>query len=179
MTTSPAVHGLIAEFAAEDALAAACRKVREAGYRRIDAFSPIPSEGLASALGETSRRVPRMALACGLAGAAIAYGLQYYSSVFHYPFLVGGKPFGAWPPFLLVTFAFGVLSTVVGAVVTMLVANRLPRFHHPLFDVQNFAAASRDRYFLAVEASDPAFEAAATRRLLESLRPLRVIEVPA
>jgi hypothetical protein len=179
MTTSPEIHALVAEFATEEALAHACRRARDAGYRRIDAFSPVPSEDLAKSLGLTSHAVLRSALACGLLGAALAFGLQWFSSVYHYPFAVGGKPLYSWPPFLPVTFAFGLLSTVLGAVLGMLVANRLPRYHHPVFDVQNFTAASRDRYFLAIEATDEAFDADGTRRFLERLQPTHIVQAPA
>ncbi|MCC8969487.1 quinol:electron acceptor oxidoreductase subunit ActD, partial [Bradyrhizobium brasilense] len=38
--------GLLGEFATPEALLAAARKARAAGYRKLDAFTPFPVEGL-------------------------------------------------------------------------------------------------------------------------------------
>ena len=53
-----------------------------------------------------------------------------------------------------------------------------PRPHHPLFNIDEFKLASRDRFFLAIEARDAAFELGATRQFLENLSPRNVWEVP-
>lgn len=175
---APAPHALVAEFEAEAGLVAALRAVRSAGYARVEAYGPVPSDRVDAALAPERAMIAPFALACGLTGAAVAYAVQYASSVWDYPFLVGGKPYDSWPPFLVITFAVGLLSTVVGAFTAMLAANRLPRLHHPIFDLDSFAGASRDRWFLAVAGDDPRFDAEALRRLLRPQGPLSVHEVP-
>lgn len=178
MAAPPPPYVMVAEFAAEDGLIAALRTLRDNGYRRLEAYGPVPSERLDEALGERGEAIPRVALACGLTGAALAYALQYFSSVLDYPFLVGGKPYHSWPPFLVVTFAVGLLSTVIGAFTAMLVANRLPRLHHPIFDVDAFAGASRDRWFLAVSGQGARFEGESLRLLLDRHGPVAIRELP-
>ena len=171
-------QGLAACFDSPKALATAARKARERGYRRLEAYAPFPVEAAEAALGIRDARVPAIALAGGVTGALVAYGLQWYSSVISYPFIAGGKPFHAWPPFLVVTFAVGILSAVLAAAISMLLLNGFPRPHHPAFDIEGFGRASADRFFLCISADDRRFDAADTRAFLEDLDPLSVTEVP-
>lgn len=173
----PPPFALVAEFAAEDGLVAALKALRGTGVERLEAYGPIPSERVDEALGAPSSTVPWTALICGLVGAAVAFGVQYASSVWDYPFLVGGKPYASWPPFLVITFAIGLLSAVLGCFAAMLVGNRLPRLHHPLFDLDAFTESSRDRWFVAVSGRDRRFDAEALRQTLAPLEPLSVREV--
>jgi hypothetical protein len=171
--------GLLAEFGDQDALVLATRKVREAGYTKLDAYTPYPVEGLAEALGFQRSRVPLVVLAGGILGAAGGYFLQYWLNVLDYPLNVGGRPLNSIPSWIIVTFEMTILSAALFAVLGMLALNGLPRPNHPVFNVPEFALASTNRFFLAVEASDPRFESRATREFLESLGTKGVWDVDA
>ena len=170
------IYGLLAEFGAPEDLLEAARRTRQAGYIRIDAFSPFPIEGLAEAVGFRSTRLPLVVLLGGIAGAATGYGLQYWAAVLSYPIDVGSRPLNSWPAFIPVTFELTILFAAGAAVIGMLLMNGLPTPYHPVFNVKNFALASRDRFFLCVKARDPRFDLAATRQYLESLHP-RTVEI--
>jgi hypothetical protein len=177
MARRPRIYGLLAEFEQPEQLLAAAHRAREAGYRRMDAYTPFPVEGLAEALGRHYTLVPLITLIGGLAGCAGGFGLQYWISKIAYPINVGGRPFNSWPAFIPVTFEMTVLGAALSAVLGMLALNGLPMPHHPLFNEPRFALASRDRFFLCVEARDRRFDLAETRRLLESLTTRAVMEV--
>jgi hypothetical protein len=176
--TRPRWYGLLAEFDSSSAVVAAASRLRQEGYRRMDAFSHIPIEGLAEALGFRCSRVPLIALCGGLAGGIGGYALQYWISAVNYPLNVGGRPQHSWPAFVPVTFELAILGAALAAVLGMLALNGLPRPYHPVFHVPRFALASRDRYFLCVESIDPVFDSARTRSLLEALSARAVYEVP-
>jgi hypothetical protein len=177
MARRPRIYGLLAEFEQPEQLLAAAHRAREAGYRRMDAYTPFPVEGLAEALGRHYTLVPLITLIGGLTGCAGGFGLQYWISKIAYPINVGGRPFNSWPAFIPVTFEMTVLGAALSAVLGMLALNGLPMPHHPLFNEPRFALASRDRFFLCVEARDRRFDLAETRRLLESLTTRAVMEV--
>jgi hypothetical protein len=173
----PAIYGLLAEFEDAERLLAAAGRAREAGYRRLDAYSPFPIHGLAEAIGFRRNLVAPLVLLGGLVGGASGFALQYWISVMAYPVNVGGRPLNSWPAFIPVTFEMTVLIAAVTAVLGMLALNGLPMPYHPLFNVPRFALASRDRFFLCIEAADPQFDAEATRRFLQGLHPLEVHDV--
>lgn len=172
-------HGVMAEFATDEALVAALRAARQAGWQRLDAFAPFPMAGAAELLGATGKHVAWIAIGAGLVGAVIAYGTQWWLSVHDYPINVGGRPLHAWPAFLPATTIVAILWAAAAALVGMLLLNRLPRLSHPVFAAPGFARASEDRFFLLILADDPRFGAEAATRFLASLDPLRVAEVPA
>lgn len=174
----PPIYGLLAMFDSADSLLSAARRAHKAGYRRLDAFSPFPVEGLADAIGFKSDRLPWIILGCAIVGGALAYFIQWYSAVIDYPFNSGGRPLHSWPSFLVITFELTVLGGALGGLFGMLALNGLPRLHHPLFNVEEFQLVTRDRFFLVIEARDPHYEPQRTRRFLESFEPLRVQEVP-
>lgn len=171
------LYGLMAEFQNPHDLVEAARRAREAGYRQMDAYSPYPVEGLAEALGLERTRVPLITLIGGLLGAAVGFALQYWISVIDYPINVGGRPLNSWPAFIIVTFELTVLFAALFAVLGMLALNGLPMPYHPVFNVPRFALATRDRFFLCIEASDPKFRPDETRYFLERLAPRVVSEV--
>jgi hypothetical protein len=174
----PRTHGLMAEFDDPRALVAAAGRARAEGYRSMDAYTPFPVEGLAEALGFRKNRLPLLVLAGGLVGAAGGYFLQYYGNVVDYPINIGGRPLHSWPSFIVPAFETTILCAALAAVLGMLGLNGLPKPYHPVFNVPRFALASRDRFFLVIEAADPAFDPIATRAFLESLSPLEVSDVP-
>lgn len=176
---SAGLYGLLAEFAGADALCAAARHARAHGYTRAEAYSPFVIEGLDEVLGIERDWVAPAALLGGLAGGAGAYFLQWYAAVVDYPIDVGGRPLHSWPAFIPATFELTILGAALAAVFVMLVQNGLPRLHHPLFAVEQFELASRNRFFLCLPAHDPVFAPGPARTLLGELQPLLLLEVPA
>jgi hypothetical protein len=171
------VYGLIAEFDNPNDLVAAAHKTYAAGYRKLDAFSPFPIEELAEAIGFHHNRLPLLVLIGGIVGGLGGYGLQFWASTIAYPLNVGGRPLHSWPSFIPPTFETTVLFAALTAVLGMLALNGLPMPHHPIFNAPRFALASRDTFFLFIEAEDPKFDAERTRAFLESLTPRQVSEV--
>jgi len=175
---APILWGYLAEYADARDLLHAVAKVRAQGYRELQAYSPIALPELTQPLGIGEHWVTIGALVIGILGAISFYWLQWYSSVRGYPFLVGGKPYGSWTPFLVISFEMAMLGAVLGAFVIMLVRNRMPRFYHPAFNVPDFARASRDRFFLAICAQDPRFDRNQTSADLRQTGAVWVHEVP-
>ena len=176
---SAPLYGLLAEFADAPALCAAARHVRAHGYTRAEAYSPFPVEGLDEVLGAPRDRVAPAALVGGILGGAGAYFLQWYAAVVDYPVNIGGRPLHSWPAFIPATFELTILGAALAAVIAMLALNGLPRLYHPLFEVEEFESASRNRFFLCLRASDPVFAPGPARALLEGLQPMLLREVPA
>ena len=171
------LYGLMAEFDAPEPLIAAAKRVFEAGYRKMDAYAPMPVEGLAEAIGFRSNVVPRMVFAAGLTGAIGGFGFMYWITVIAYPLNVAGRPLNSWPAYIPITFECMVLLSCLTAVIGMLMLNGLPQPYHPVFNAVQFERASRDRFFLCIEAADPKFNEDATRQFLEELHPREVIDV--
>ena len=177
MPSKPRIYGLMAEFDTPEALLEAAKRAYAAGYRRMDAYSPFPVEGLATAIGFGRPRLPLIVLIGGLVGGVGGFFMQYYASVISYPLNVGGRPFNSWPAFIPVAFETTILVAAVTAVLGMLALNGLPRPHHPVFNVQRFEHASSDKFFLCIEASDARFEPVQTRQFLQETSPREVVDV--
>jgi len=172
------LYGMLAEFPSTESLIDGARRLHTAGFRRLDAYTPFPVEGLAEAIGFTKTRMPLLVLIGGLIGCAAGYGMQWYLTVKAYPLNIGGRPLHSWPSFIPVTFELTILVAALSAVLGMLALNGLPRPHHPLFAIDDFARASTDGYFLCVEARDPKFDDALVRRLFEEANAKEVWDVP-
>jgi hypothetical protein len=171
------IYGLMAEFDDASALVLAADSAREAGYRRMDAYSPFPIEELHHALGSHHSRLPLIVLIGGVVGCIAGFAMQYWTMAVAYPLNVGGRPFNSWPAFIPVTFECTILGAALSAVLGMLALNGLPMPYHPVFNVPRFALASRSRFFLCIEARDPKFDIEATRQFLETLKPREVSTV--
>ena len=172
------IYGMMAEFDTPAALVEAAKRTYQAGYKRIDAYTPFPIEGLAEEIGFHRDEVPLVVLIGGLVGGLTGYLMQYWMSAVAYPLNIGGKPYHSWPAFIVITFEMTILFAGISAVFGMLALNGLPMPYHPVFNVPRFTRASRDRFFLVVFSSDVNYDPAATRQFLESLDPRSVSEVP-
>ncbi len=171
------LFGLMAEFEEHEQVLEAARRAYAEGYRRMDAFSPFPVEGLAEAIGREYTSVPLITLVGGITGGLGGYFMQWYSMARLYPLNVGGRPFNSWPNFIPVVFELTVLVAALSAFVSALALNRLPQPNHPVFNVPEFERASIDRFFLCIEARDPKFDLERTRGFLNGLKAVKVTEV--
>ena len=173
------IHGLMAEFDNPTDLVEAANRARLAGYTSMDAYSPFPIEELNDALGLKKNPLPFIVLLGGIFGGGGGYFLEYWTQVIAWPMNIGGRPFHSWPHFIPVTFECTVLGASLAAFVGMLALNGLPKPYHPVFNVPAFDRASRDRFFLCIESTDPKFDPHATESFLKGLHPLGVSYVAA
>jgi hypothetical protein len=171
------VYGMMAEFPDQESLLHACENARDAGYRKMDAYTPVPIHGLTDALGWDDNSVQRIVFCSALAGLAAGFGLMYYITMIAYPMNVGGRPWFSWPAYVPPTFETTILLSAFGAVFGMIIMNGLPSPYHPVFNNPRFIMASSDRFFLCIEADDPKFELAGTRKFLEAQHPVEVVAV--
>ena len=176
--TEPAVYGLLAEFTQPEQVLDAARRARAEGYRQMDAYTPFPVHGLSEAVGFRKTRVPLIVLLGGLTGCIGGFLLQYIYRVEYYPMNIGGRPHNSFVAFIIIMFELTILCAAFSAVVGMLALNGLPQPYHPLFNVPRFGLASRDRFFLSIEAKDPKFDLDTTRQFLQGLNPVSVDIVP-
>jgi len=173
----PGIYGLMAEFPSAEVLVEAAHKVNDAGFKKVDAFTPYPIEELAHALGHHRSKLPLIVLIGGLCGMVGGFMLQYWVAVVAYPLNIGGRPLLSWPAFIVPTFECTILAAALSAVLGMFALNGLPHPYHPVFNVPRFALASRDRYFLVIESRDPKFDSQATRQFLMGLNASEVSDV--
>jgi hypothetical protein len=173
----PKLYGVMAEFDNPTHLVAAARRTYEAGYRRINGYSPFPIEELSDAIGFRRTALPVIVLIGGILGGLGGFFMQYWMEVIDYPLNVGGKPFNSWPAFIPITFETTVLFAAFAAVFGMLALNKLPQPYHPVFNAPNFALATRDSFFLVIEASDQKFEHDQVMSFMRDLSPKDVLDV--
>ena len=171
MNKTAPIYGLLAEFEQPEELVDAVRRARAAGYRKMDAYTPFPIEHLAEELGFHRTALPLVVFIGGLIGCAGGFFLQYWISALDYPLNIGSRPFNSWPSFIPVTFELTILFAALFAVLGMLGLNGLPMPYHPLFNSPRFALASRNRFFLCIEAGDRQFNRETTAKFLSELNP--------
>jgi len=176
-TRESTLYGLAAEFDNPEDIVIAAHKAYDEGYRRMDAYTPFPVHGLVEAIGFRDNKVPWIIFWGGLIGALGGYALQYWVSAVEYPLNVGGRPLNAWVNFIPVTFECTILLAALTAVFGTLALNGLPKPYHPIFNAEGFERASQDRFFLCVEAADPAFDREGTAEFLRGIGAVRVVEV--
>lgn len=172
-----ALYGVMAEFENPEDVLAAARRAHEDGYRKMDAYTPFPIEELSEAVGFHATWLPWIVFGGGLTGALTGFFLQYYVAAIEYPLNIGGRPLNSWPSFIPVTFEMTILFAAFSAVVGMIALNGLPRPYHPVFNVPGFARASRNRFFLCIEAVDPKYDHDTTTAFLRSLKAVEVSDV--
>jgi len=176
-TLPPAIYGLMAEFDDPSALVAAAKRAHEAGYRKLDTFSPFPVEEAWEAIGHHDQRLSLIVLCGGIAGLLTGIGLQEWVHQLAYPINIAGKPLNSWPQYIPVTFELTILFASISAVLGMIILNGLPQPYHPAFNVPRFEHATRDKFFLLVESDDPKFDRQRTLEFLKGLHPSEINEV--
>src|SRR5689334_3214186 len=176
----PGIHGAMAEFDTPEGLLEAAERAYAEGYRQMDAYAPMPVEGLAEAIGFRKNKVALCVLIGGICGALGGYSLLYWITVIAYPHNVGGRPLHSWPAYIPITFECMILLASLTALISMLAMNGLPHPYHPVFNVPAFTArASRDGFFLCIQSSDPKFDTAEAMEFLRSVGASEVSVVPA
>lgn len=171
------IYGVLAEFDDPTSIVAAARRAYEAGYRKMDAYTPFPIEELSEAIGFHTNRVPLISLLGGIAGLISGLGLLIWTSSIDYPLNVGGRPLNSWPAWVPISFEMTVLLAAFGAFFGMFALNGLPQPYHPVFNAPRFELASRTHFFLCIEANDPRFDPVETRKFLEGLGASEVTDV--
>jgi hypothetical protein len=174
MNGASKAFGLMAEYTTPAAAMRAAEKVRDAGFRRWDVFTPFPVHGMDKAMGLKNSKVGWFSFLGGVTGYTTGMLLIWFCNMLDYPIVIGGKPmfspFSAFPPSYELTILFGAFGAIGG----MLLLNRLPRLHHPLLKNKRFALATHDRYFVVIETSDPKFNEVETRKMLEAAGSRRI-----
>lgn len=169
----------MAEFNSPEEVVEAASMAHAAGYRKMEAYTPFPVEGLSEAVGHSKTRLPWLVFAAGLVGCFGGFFMQYWMLVIDYPINVGGRPFNSWPQFIPITFELTVLCASLTGVIGMIALNGLPMPYHPVFNVRRFERASTDGFFLCIESIDPKFDAESTRSFLAEIpHATEITEVP-
>ena len=171
------IYGVMAEFETPTGLVNAAREAYAKGYRKLDAYSPFPIEELSEVLHLHKNKLPLIVLLGGLLGTICGYYLQYYVTVVYFPINIGGRPLHSWPAYIVITFEVTVLFASIAAFLGLLALCGLPMPYHPVWNVPRFAFASRNRFFLCIESTDPLFDRQRTCDFLETLEPREVSEV--
>jgi hypothetical protein len=167
----------MAEFDNPTALVNATRAARERGFRKLDAYSPFPIEELSEALHLHKNKLPLIVLLFGIIGGLSGYLLQYFVTVWYFPINIAGRPLHSWPSYIIITFEVTILFAAISTVLGLFALCGLPMPYHPAFNVPRFALASRNRFFLCIESTDPLFDHDRTVEFLESLEPREVSQV--
>lgn len=175
--TKQELYGLLAEFDSAEALLEAAKQTGKAGFKHTDAFSPYPIHGMIEALQKKQSNLPILIFCGGLIGGISGFALQYIASAIEYPYIIGGRPLNSWPAFIPIIFELTVLFAGLTAVIGMFSLNNLPMPYHPVFNLNKFEEMTTNRFFLAIQASDPKFHRETTREFLLKLSPLSVNEV--
>ncbi|HEY3939530.1 MAG TPA: DUF3341 domain-containing protein [Bryobacteraceae bacterium] len=178
LNANPGIHGALVEFDTPEELIAACKRAYATGYRKMDAFAPMPVEGLAEAIGFKRNKVAMCVLIGGLCGVTGGFTLLEWITNIAYPLNVGGRPTNSWPAYIPITFECMILLAALTSMVSMLAMNGLPKPYHPLFNVPAFERASVDKFFLCIESTDPMFRLEGTVEFLGGLGGREVSVVP-
>ena len=167
--------GLLAQFDDPDSLVAACNHAREAGYTKMDAYSPFPVHGIDPAIGIKRTILPFIVLGIALGAVVIGLGMQWYTNTDSgsispafpgYPFKISGKPYFSLPANIPVTFEVIVLSSAFATFFGMWILNKLPMLSNPLHRISRFKRATNDKFFLMIEEKDENFDRSSTESQL-------------
>jgi hypothetical protein len=162
-------YGLMAAFESPKRVLLAAERVRDAGFRKWDCITPYPVRGLDRAMGIGRSRVPRASLAGGIAGFCTGMVMIWFMDKLDYALAVGGKPFFsplfAFPVSYELAILFAAFTTIGG----MFCLNSLPKHYHPVLKSESIRRGTDDLFFIVIEKSDPRYDPARTRALLEGL----------
>jgi len=176
--TENRLYGIAAEFQDPGSLVEAVKRVHDSGYRKVETYTPYPIHEVDEILEPgPERRLPRLVLVGGLLGTLTAWSMQFYIAVFDYPINVGGRPLNSWPAFIVIMFELTILFASLTAFFGALLLAGLPLPHHPMFNLSRFNLASKNRFFVCVEAADPHFNAGEIASILAEANPLEVRQV--
>jgi len=169
---------MIAEFDTPSDLVRAAQAAYNAGWRRMDCYTPYPVEEAAEAIGFHKNKVSLITLVGGLMGLCAMFSLETWISTLAYPLNIAGRPTYSWPAFIIPAYEWTILFSGLSACFGMLALNGLPSLYHPLFNAPNFrTGATDDKFFLCLESTDPKFDVTETRAFLEAQGPVSVVEV--
>ena len=132
----------------EDVLLKAVRKIRRAGVKIDEVYSPFPVHGLDEELGYKKSRLPIAAFMFGTLGTTLALTMQIWMLGIDWPMIIGGKNYIAGPDLVPVTFELTVLLAAFGMVFTFLVASDLKPWKDPkMLDLR----ITDDRHVMAID----------------------------
>jgi hypothetical protein len=168
---------LAARYENIEKFSAAVKHAAEAGYSRVETFTPFQVEGVAELLKHDEKTLPWVIFFCGLIGGVSGFAMQYIAFVWEYPLNIGGRPFNSWPAFIPITFELTILFSVLSGFAGFLIFSRFPELHHPVFNTPGFERASSDSFFLCIMADDTNYDAGRTREFLQGTGPEEVNSV--
>ncbi|MGL4609576.1 MAG: DUF3341 domain-containing protein [Trueperaceae bacterium] len=171
------LYGLVAEFDTVEGIMEAAEKAKKAGYKRMETYTPFPVEGLDDATGHAPTKLGWVVFWMGVTGFATGFFMQWYANTQFYPLNIGGKPLNSWPNWIVITFECTILFSAFTAGLFMLGRNGFPRPYHSIFNTPGFERATRDKFFLCIEADDEKFDLEKTKKFMETLHADRVSEV--
>jgi hypothetical protein len=174
---NPTIYGLVAEFDDPDTLLHAAEQASDAGYTRLDAYTPFPVHGMSEAVGKDSTRLPWFVFAGGMTGLTSAILLVTYATLLDYPMLLHGRPPFNWQTSVPIFFEMSILFAAFATIFGLLASCNLPAYYHPMFNAPNFERATQDGFFLCIEATDPKFDRSSTQQFLQGLHAKAVSEV--
>jgi hypothetical protein len=167
-TPTNALHGVMAEYETGQALVDAARQTMAQGFKRVEAYTPVPIEELNDIIHNKRTILPKLVLAGGLTGMATGFALQYWASVVEYPMNIGGRPMASWTTFIVPAYELTILFAALTAAIGMALLSGLPQPYHPVFNVDRFSMASSDKFFLVIESTDAKFDPRGASAFLRS-----------
>lgn len=163
------LHGQLALFDTTASVYHAAEKVRDAGYKKWDVYSPFPIHGMDEAMGLKRSKVTYFTLGGGVCGFFLGMLMVWFMNSFDYPLIVGAKPyFSPIYPFPII-YEMTILLAAFGAFFGMFITNFLPQHYHPAMNYSNFAQITDDKFIIVIEASDTMYDEIKTKSLLEEI----------
>ena len=167
--TPKQIYGILVEFKDTKSILKAAESVKIEGYINFDCPTPFPVHGLDDAMG-LKRSIIGYIVGFGcVVGASVGLLLQWWASTIAYPIVISGKPFFSWQAYMIITFVLMILGGAFASLIGMFHLNRMPTYHHPLFNSKNFQRATDDTFFVSIEFKDPKFDLDDTKNFLLSI----------